>query len=178
MWKYAEWAKVAKIIITVVVVGLFLYGMFGGSDTNKSTTDQIAVEEETDAIPEDVAEEETTEATTEAPDPTADYTMEEKNCYKSALNYLDYAGFSKAGLIDQLSSEYGEGYPRETAEKVVNDIEDEGLVDWDAEAEESAKNYLDNMAFSKQELINQLSSDYGEKFTQEQAEKAVNKVYQ
>lgn len=127
---------------------------------------------------EDVAVEEEVETEAEVDDPTADYTTEEKNCYSAAMNYLDFMGFSKQGLIDQLSSEYGDNYPQETAEKVVNDIEEAGLVDWEEQAEKSAKNYLDTMSFSKEELINQLCSDYGDKYTREEAEAAVEAVYQ
>ena len=127
---------------------------------------------------EDVAVEEEVETEAEANDPTADYSMEEENCYKAAMNYLDYTGFSKQGLIDQLSSEYGDNYPKETAEKVVNDIEEAGLVDWVEQAKICAQNYLDTMSFSKQELIDQLCSEYGDQFTREQAEEAVGEVYQ
>ena len=50
-------------------------------------------------------------------------------------------------------------------------------VNWDAEAVEAAKSYLDSGSFSKQGLIDQLSSEYGEGFSHEVAVKAVNKVY-
>ena len=97
---------------------------------------------------------------------------------EAAKSYLDFMGFSKKGLIEQLSSEYGEGFPVEIAETVVEQIEADGEVDWIAEAEEAAKNYLETMPFSKQELINQLSSEYGDGFTYEEAETAVNNVYE
>ena len=105
------------------------------------------------------------------------WSMEEKNAYKSATGYLDIMAFSKQGLIDQLSSEYGDKYPVEVAEKVVNYIEENGEVDWFKEAEEAAESYLKYMSFSKQELIDQLSSEYGSKFTIEEAEQAVENVY-
>jgi host cell surface-exposed lipoprotein len=50
--------------------------------------------------------------------------------------------------------------------------------DCNAQAVESAKGYLnDGQGFSRWDLLNQLTSSYGEKFTQAQAEYAVGKVY-
>lgn len=49
-------------------------------------------------------------------------------------------------------------------------------ADWKAEAVESAKSYLETGAFSRQGLVDQLSSAYGDQFTKEQAVYAVNKA--
>ena len=164
--------RVWFIILCIIVVFGIIGAIAGGGDeesvdvnTNNDTEVETTVE----------ATEEAAEA--EAPDPTADYSMEEKNCYQAALNYLDLMGFSKKGLIQQLSSEYGDNYPQETAEKVVNDLDEAGLVDWEKQAERSAQNYLDTMSFSKDELINQLCSDAGDQYTREEAEAAVEAVY-
>lgn len=103
---------------------------------------------------------------------------EEKHAYKSAQNYLDFKGFSKAGLIDQLSSEYGDNYPRKVAEKAVNFMEKYDKVNWTEQAKRAAQSYLDSgMSFSKAGLVQQLESPYGEQFTHEQATKAVDAVY-
>lgn len=155
-----------KIIIGVILVLCFCFvlAMCGSTDDQTNYNETYSTEETSN-----------TEETTA--DLTSNYTMEEENCYDAALSYLDALPFSKKGLIDQLSSEYGDNYPKEVAEKIVNDIEKEGKVDWDKECEEAAQSYLDTMPFSKEELIDQLSSEYGESFTTEQAEKAVDKVY-
>ena len=42
--------------------------------------------------------------------------------------------------------------------------------------DESAENYLDLMPFSRNDLIDQLSSDAGDGFTREQAEYAADQV--
>jgi len=156
-----------KIIIGVILVICFCFvlAMCGSTDDQTNYSENNSTEE---------TSYDTEETTT---DSNSNYTMEEDNCYYAALSYLDTMGFSKKGLIDQLSSEYGDNYPKETAEKIVNDIENQGKVDWDKECEESAQDYLDTMPFSKEELIDQLSSEYGENFTKEQAERAVDKVY-
>ena len=100
--------------------------------------------------------------------------VSQQNAYRSAVQYLDYSAFSRAGLIGQLTSEYGEGYPPEDAEFAVARLEAEGGVDWNAEAAESAASYLEYSAFSRQGLLDQLTSQYGEQFTPEQAEYGVS----
>jgi|GEM_PF-5399560 len=103
---------------------------------------------------------------------------EAKNAYKSAKSYLDFQGFSRQGLIDQLSSEYGDAYPRKAAERAVRFMEKYDGVNWTKQAKRVARSYLDSgMSFSKAGLIQQLESQYGEKFTHQQAVNAVNAVY-
>jgi len=84
---------------------------------------------------------------------------------RSAISYLDTAGFSREGLIQQLSSEYGSGYSRSDAEAAVDTID----VDWKENAARSARQYLDITGFSCSKLIEQLSSEYGSKYTVDEA---------
>lgn len=108
---------------------------------------------------------------------TVRLTLEEKpslslgqqNALRSATQYLGFMHFSRAGLLEQLTSEYGEGYPAEDAEFAIATLEQTGKVDWNAEAAEAAQSYLDMMAFSRDGLYDQLTSEYGEGFTPEQA---------
>lgn len=100
-------------------------------------------------------------------------TAGQENALRSAQDYLDLSGFSKAGLIEQLSSSAGEGFSKADATFAANHVD----VDWNAEAVESAKDYLDLSGFSKSALIEQLSSSAGEQFTPAQAQYAANKVY-
>lgn len=83
----------------------------------------------------------------------------------SAQDYLRYSHFSKQGLIDQLSSRYGEGFPKPVAIYAVNHIS----VNWNKQAVGSANDYLRYSHFSCSGLISQLESSYGEKFTHKQA---------
>lgn len=89
----------------------------------------------------------------------------QRNAVRSAKAYLSFSGFSRAGLIDQLSSPYGDGYSPVDATAAVNSLS----VDWNAQAVRSAKKYLEMMGFSCSGLIDQLSSDYGDKYTRSQA---------
>jgi len=95
-----------------------------------------------------------------------------ENALSSAQDYLDYTAFSRLGLIDQLSSEYGEGYQLADATWAVDQLR----VDWNEQAVKSARQHLDYSSFSRQGLIDQLSSAYGEQFTLAQATYAVNKI--
>ena len=100
------------------------------------------------------------------------YTVAQENAIGSAESYLESQAFSKAGLIDQLSSEYGEGFNRADAEFAVNHIK----VDWNSEAVAAAKEYLQSQHFSRSGLIEQLTSEYGSQFTLAQATYAVDQV--
>ncbi|WP_297771920.1 Ltp family lipoprotein [uncultured Roseovarius sp.] len=89
----------------------------------------------------------------------------QKNAVRSAKNYLSFSGFSRTGLIAQLSSPYGDGYNVADATAAVNSLS----VEWNAQAVRSAKQYLEMMGFSCNGLIEQLSSDAGDKYTRSQA---------
>lgn len=96
-------------------------------------------------------------------------TLGQKNAIKSAQSYLSLTGFSRAGLAEQLTSEYGSGFDPADAEFALAYLEQNGLVDWNAEAAESAKSYLELTSFSREGLYEQLTSEYGSQFTPEQA---------
>ena len=76
---------------------------------------------------------------------------------------------SKAGLYDQLTSEYGESFSPEAAQYAVDNVE----ADWNNNALEKARTYQDLMAMSPDAIRDQLTSEYGEKFTPEEAEYAI-----
>ena len=49
-------------------------------------------------------------------------------------------------------------------------------ADWNANALASAENYSDTMHMSKQGIYDQLTSEYGEKFTPEEAQYAIDNI--
>ncbi len=87
------------------------------------------------------------------------------NAARSAEQYLSMSGFSRAGLIRQLSSDSGEGYDVADATVAVDSLD----VDWNNQAVRSAKEYLRMSGFSCKGLIRQLSSSAGEGYTVSQA---------
>jgi len=90
----------------------------------------------------------------------------QKNAQRSAIAYLNISGFSRAGLIDQLSSPYGDQYRVQDATIAVDRLD----VDWNAQAARSAAQYPQMMGFPCAGLIDQPSSSYGPKYTRAQAE--------
>ncbi len=89
----------------------------------------------------------------------------QKNAVRSAQAYLSFSGFSRDGLIDQLSSDAGDGYNVTDATRAVNSLN----INWNKQAVRSAKDYLSFSGFSCKGLINQLSSSAGDKYTESQA---------
>lgn len=92
--------------------------------------------------------------------------LSQQNALGEAASYLDYSGFSRMGLIDQLLYEE---YSEADAVFAVDNVE----VDWNQEAAESAQSYLDYSTFSRQGLYDQLAY---EEFTPEQIEFALAAV--
>jgi hypothetical protein len=113
----------------------------------------------------------TTGTMTEAP-AAPKFTVAQEQAIQSAQSYVDMSGFSRTGLIHQLTSKAGEGFKPADAAFAVNHIK----VDWNKEAVESAKSYLEMGGFSRASLIRQLSSKSGEQFTRAQAKYAANHV--
>ena len=89
----------------------------------------------------------------------------QKNAVRAAQSYLNISAFSRDGLIEQLSSQAGNGFNINDATKAVDSLN----VDWNQEAVKSAKQYLKMMGFSCSGLVQQLSSRAGAKFTEQQA---------
>jgi Host cell surface-exposed lipoprotein len=102
------------------------------------------------------------------------YTVAQQQAIASAQNYLSMGqGFSKAGLIKQLHSRYGEGFSRKLAIFAVKHVK----VNWFHQAVLSAKGYMKTQpGWSYSGLVQQLSSQYGEQFTVAQAQYAAKAV--
>ena len=96
--------------------------------------------------------------------------------YKSALRkaklYADTMNMSKAGIYDQLTSEYGEKFTVEAAQYAIDNI----TVDWKENALKKAKLYQETMSMSPAAIYDQLTSEYGEKFTAEEAQYAIDNL--
>ena len=110
---------------------------------------------------------------TSAPAAPAGPTVSQQQALESAQSYLDMGtGFSRAGLIDQLSSQYGDKFSVADATWAV----EHSGADWNAQAVMSAKGYMQMGGFSRASLIDQLTSPYGGQFTMAQATYAANQV--
>jgi len=100
-------------------------------------------------------------------------TIGQREALEAAKSYLSFGSFSRAGLIRQLTSRYGEGFSRADAVWGVNHAH----ANWYREAVQAARSYLSTGSFSRAALIHQLESPYGDQFTHAQAVYGVNVAY-
>ena len=135
-------------IVLIIIFGICLIvGCVGGEDLSEPPDSAAATEEVAEDVP-----------------------QEYQNALSKAYDYSDIMYMSKAGIYDQLTSEYGEGFPEGAAQYAIDNID----ADWKYNATQNAKIYYEDMAMSKDAVYDQLTSDYGEKFTKEQAQYAVD----
>jgi hypothetical protein len=167
-----------KIVLAVVsgLVGLCCIGavaVAGHDDATKgnaaattatsAVTTAAATKQSTTEPSADVTTKAAAQATTEA---TKKLTVAQENAVEKAADYLDYAAFSRSGLIKQLKYE---GFSTKDATFGV----DAQKADWNEQAAKKAKEYLDYGSFSRSGLIKQL--EY-EGFTAAQATYGAKKV--
>ncbi|MCH1781739.1 Ltp family lipoprotein [Psychrobacter glaciei] len=155
--------KIIKWIVIIVVV-LFLIGLIFGADDAKNPPAQPAVSNETVTDP--MVAETGVVAEPEVVAKDDGMTNQQKNAVRSAKNYIGFQGFSRDGLINQLSSDAGDGYNIDDATIAVDSLD----IDYNEQAGRSAENYISIMGFSCDGLVEQLSSSAGDKYTKEQAE--------
>ena len=167
------------VLLVVGCTALILETDNGTDDVDNPTTQEEKVKEE--PVKEDKKEpaeepkEETQEPVAQEEEAVEEEVVpfEYEQALKSAQNYVDALHFSRQGLKQQLTSEYGSGFSEEAAEYALEHVD----VDYKEEAVEAAQSYLDAMSFSRQELKQQLTSEYGSGFTEEEAEYALDQVY-
>ena len=162
-------ANNSGIVIPFIVAGVILFTALSGVAFTKVAS---SLARKTDDIHQEVV----TEDVVEPEVITGNYSSEEREAIARAYSYLSCSEFSRQGLIDMLSSEYGENYSVELATKAVEAVEKNGGVDWGEQAYKCAKSYLRSSNFSRDGLIKMLSGEYGEKFTTEQAMYAVSEI--
>jgi len=170
------------LAVTGLVLGVIALAISfgGGSDDDSGTTASAPVAAVESASPEAEAEAapaEAEEAVAEEPpaaaapaEPAAPAVPVE---YASALvkaeSYSTLMHMSKAGVYDQLTSEFGEQFTPEAAQYAIDNV----VADWNANATEKAKSYQETMSMSPAAIRDQLVSEYGEKFTAEEADYAM-----
>src|SRR4051812_34157009 len=105
------WYKKKRYILggAVAIVIAISAGSSGGSGSGLTAVSENSTTSETQAP---AAPDNTTGSTAPAPAPAAPkYTLSQQNAIESAQSYLSMGtGYSRAGLIGQLSSKAGEGF--------------------------------------------------------------------
>lgn len=144
--------------LVAIVGGIFLWGiLFPEKSANKLATAEPIASQAAADLP--------ASATPVPAEPTNSLTVAQQNAARSALGYINMSGFSRKGLIHQLSSSSGEGYEVADATVAVDSLG----IDWKEQAVRSAKDYLRMSGFSCKGLIQQLSSSSGENYTAAEA---------
>lgn len=166
------YSNTARLISFGWMAVVILLTIAGGSGSNPTTTAKSESTTPAAATAAKMTAKTTTAKTAtvaarEEPAPEAEtkLTRPQKNAARSAQQYLRMTGFSREGLIQQLSSSAGEGYDLADATAAVDSLE----VDWNENAVRSARQYLNMTGFSCKGLIEQLSSSAGDKYTESQA---------
>lgn len=166
--------------LSALLLSTLLLGACGNNDTtmnSDSKTDGSVATTESKTVTIAGKEYETTDVRIK--DFYAEYdalSQEEVNAVEQANSYITGQNFSKSGLIEQLSSEYGEGFPKETAEKAVNLLDKYDFIDWNEQALATGKRYYTEQNMSKDGVYEQLVSEYGDGYTPEQAQYAVDRL--
>lgn len=104
------------------------------------------------------------------PQPKKNVPKEYKVALKKANDYLSFMPFSKQGLFDQLTSEYGEKFPADAAQYAVDNVK----TDWNKNALRAAITYRNEMHMSRAGIYDQLISEYGDRYTASEAQFAVD----
>lgn len=127
---YQEHKKIAWIVTGALVLLSLIINIFNGAnatDSAEPAAEEVAVVETAEPVVEEVAEE--AEPVEEAP--VAEEAPAEPEVpaeYKSALTkaeqYSDYMHMSKAGIYDQLTSEYGEKFTAAEADYAIAHLND------------------------------------------------------
>ncbi|MEQ1760399.1 MAG: Ltp family lipoprotein [Vicinamibacterales bacterium] len=138
----------AVALFALGVVGVVLYMMLSGSPSVSGPTPAA-----------------TSNATASSSGSATSLPPAQRNAARSAQSYLAISGFSRQGLIGQLSSEFGNQFSVADATAAVDSLN----IDWNTQAARSAAAYLKISGFSCRGLIDQLSSENGSNYTVEQA---------
>jgi Host cell surface-exposed lipoprotein len=163
--------KLAGVIV-MVLLAIVVFGGIGAALTSSKHTPAPVP---TSQGPLPVISTPAAPPTTPAPAPsTPSMTASQQQAVQAAQGYLsDGEGFSAESLAQQLTSSYGDGFSNADAQFAINYLH----PNWDAQAVEAAQGYLnDGEGFSQSSLTQQLTSTYGNGFTNAQATYAVNKV--
>ena len=128
------------LIVVIVIVGAV-----GGGDTEDSNvateSNKVITEEKSEKVNETSAAEEkdTSEIQSKDIEENTEQDEDVPTEYKSALNkaqsYVDLMNMSKAGLYDQLTSEYGEQFSKDAAKYAVDNVD----ADWKENALKKAQ---------------------------------------
>jgi hypothetical protein len=137
-----------RLVVGFMAFSVLVAPFSGGAETSAPAGDSGAAPQVTE-MPEPTVTEMPTIAPTAAPSFAAGLTVGQENAMRKALSYIDFSGFSRKGLIEQLEFE---GFTKDESQFAVDNI----AINWDEQCIRKAQQYLNSMAFSRTGLIEQL----------------------
>ncbi|KAF6585023.1 Ltp family lipoprotein [Paenibacillus sp. EKM211P] len=153
------------VIIVVLVIGAL--GSKNNDPAKTATTDSKTTDTKAVSTTANVEKKEEPKVKTEAKEESVP--REHKAALKKAMEYAETMNMSKAGIYDQLTSEYGEHFDKKAARYAIENI----VFDWKGNALKKAQSYAETMNMSNPAIYDQLISEHGEKFTKEEAKYAI-----
>jgi hypothetical protein len=174
--KRRSWPARHKVLTGLSAFGALIVIIVVASGSNKPSTAASTTAASNSASSSAAASSAAASSAASAPAAAAgpSMTAAQQQAVDSAGDYLgEGKGFSEQGLLKQLTSSYGEGFSKSDAEFAINYLN----PNWSQQAVDSATSYLgEGQGFSEQGLLKQLTSSYGEGFTEAEAEYAVNSL--
>ncbi|MET3451436.1 Ltp family lipoprotein [Curtobacterium sp. 1544] len=161
-------AALTSITFAAGIGAAFNSGAEAAKDSSvvaESATPEPATADESESTEPSEAASESTEAAPEEASVPVEYT----SALTKAESYAEIMHMSKAGIYDQLTSEYGEQFSPEAAQYAIDTVK----ADWNANALAKAKSYQEDMSMSPAAIRDQLVSEYGEKFLPAEADYAI-----
>lgn len=153
------------LLLVSLLIGGCSVLVISGSDDEDAGTETSAPADPAPAEEESPAEEEPAETEEKAED---DVPSDHASALRSAETYSDMMHMSKQAIYDQLTSDYDQ-YSEEAAQYAIDNVD----ADWNENALESAKSYRETLNMSPDAIHDQLTSEYGGKFTEEEADYAI-----
>lgn len=152
-------------IVLAIFIIIGAIGSAGSDDTTTTDNGTAGAEQE-------VSKNQNTEKDVPVEKEEKDIPTEYKSALKQAKIYSETMHMSKAGIYDQLTSEYGGQFTEEAAQYAIDNVE----ADWKENALKSAQTYQETMAMSPNAIYDQLISEYGGQFTAEEAQYAIDNL--
>lgn len=173
----ALWILSAFTSILLAVTGALAFGTAveeasAGYEGSSSVSEAPVAPAPKASVPASAAPEASVPAPAAPEEAADDVPTEYKSALKQAQTYSDVMNLSKAGLYDQLVSEYGGKFSAEAAQYAIDNVN----ADFMANALKQGQSYQDTMALSPEAVRDQLASEYGGKFTPEEADYAVQNL--
>ncbi len=165
---YKKW----WVWVIIILIGIGSIGPGVETTSDYESTGDNTGQIETSAPPSSETQENEAQTTETQETQVSDVPTEYKSALKKAEIYDETMHMSKAGLYDQLVSEYGEKFSKEAAQYAIDNID----ADWNYNALKKAESYQETMAMSPSAIYDQLISDYGEKFTKQEAQYAIDNL--